>query len=64
NLREKLLYIHRIFITGRFRIPPGNYVIVPSTFEPNEEAEFMLRTEKYSFPIPVCFFFFFFNNFS
>ncbi|VIO92639.1 Hypothetical thiol protease C06G4.2 in chromosome III, putative [Brugia malayi] len=34
NLRE---------ITGRFRIPPGNYVIVPSTFEPNEEAEFMLR---------------------
>ncbi|KAM3722893.1 Calpain clp-1 [Dirofilaria immitis] len=34
NLRE---------ITGRFRIPPGNYIIVPSTFEPNEEAEFMLR---------------------
>ncbi|KAL6728147.1 hypothetical protein Aduo_009950 [Ancylostoma duodenale] len=34
NLRE---------MTGRFRVPPGNYVIVPSTFEPNEEAEFMLR---------------------
>ncbi|VDM10716.1 unnamed protein product [Wuchereria bancrofti] len=34
NLRE---------ITGRFRFPPGNYVIVPSTFEPNEEGEFMLR---------------------
>ncbi|WKX98459.1 hypothetical protein Q1695_013832 [Nippostrongylus brasiliensis] len=34
NLRE---------MTGRFRVPPGNYVVVPSTFEPNEEAEFMLR---------------------
>ncbi|KHJ80898.1 hypothetical protein OESDEN_19422 [Oesophagostomum dentatum] len=30
-------------MTGRFRVPPGNYVVVPSTFEPNEEAEFMLR---------------------
>uniref|UniRef100_A0A0N5CEA4 Calpain catalytic domain-containing protein n=1 Tax=Strongyloides papillosus TaxID=174720 RepID=A0A0N5CEA4_STREA len=34
NLRE---------MTARFRVPPGNYVIVPSTFEPNEEASFMLR---------------------
>uniref|UniRef100_A0AC35TZX3 Calpain catalytic domain-containing protein n=1 Tax=Rhabditophanes sp. KR3021 TaxID=114890 RepID=A0AC35TZX3_9BILA len=34
NLRE---------MTARFRVPPGNYVIVPSTFEPNEEAEWMLR---------------------
>uniref|UniRef100_A0A0R3RG55 Calpain catalytic domain-containing protein n=1 Tax=Elaeophora elaphi TaxID=1147741 RepID=A0A0R3RG55_9BILA len=34
NLRE---------ITGRFRLQPGNYVIVPSTFEPGEEGEYMLR---------------------
>ncbi|KAK6105467.1 Calpain cysteine protease family protein [Brugia pahangi] len=34
NLRE---------VTGRFRLQPGNYIIVPSTFEPGEEGEYMLR---------------------
>uniref|UniRef100_A0A182N3N6 Calpain n=1 Tax=Anopheles dirus TaxID=7168 RepID=A0A182N3N6_9DIPT len=34
NLRE---------VTCRFRLPPGSYVIVPSTFDPNEEGEFMIR---------------------
>lgn len=34
NLRE---------VTGRFRLAPGCYVIVPSTFEPGEEGEYMLR---------------------
>lgn len=34
NLRE---------VSCRFKLPPGHYLIVPSTFEPNEEGEFLIR---------------------
>lgn len=34
NLRE---------VTGRFRLPSGSYIIVPSTYDPGEQGEFMLR---------------------
>ncbi|XP_026743609.1 calpain-A-like isoform X7 [Trichoplusia ni] len=34
NLRE---------VSARFKLDPGSYVIVPSTFEPDEEGEFLVR---------------------
>ena len=36
-------YINRREIAKRFRVPPGNYVIIPSTFEEDKEGHFMIR---------------------
>ncbi|KFB50196.1 calpain, putative [Anopheles sinensis] len=39
----KSTFINMREVTCRFRLNPGMYVIVPSTFDPNEEGEFMIR---------------------
>jgi calpain len=41
-------YINLREVITRVKLPPGRYCIVPSTFDPNEEGEFILRifTEK------------------
>ena len=34
NLRE---------VVGRFKLEPGSYIVIPSTFEPDQEGDFLLR---------------------
>ncbi|XP_078063284.1 calpain-3-like, partial [Mustelus asterias] len=36
-------YINSRSVARRFQLPPGDYVIVPTTFKRNQEGEFLLR---------------------
>lgn len=36
-------FINMREVSYRFKLPPGNYLIVPSTYKPNEDGEFLIR---------------------
>jgi hypothetical protein len=36
-------YINKREVTGRFRVKPGNYILIPSTYEQDKEGEFLVR---------------------
>jgi hypothetical protein len=48
-------YINRREVTKRFRVPPGHYIILPSTFDSDKQGKFLLRifTEKQAEPAYV-----------
>uniref|UniRef100_A0A3Q4G8H0 Calpain 9 n=1 Tax=Neolamprologus brichardi TaxID=32507 RepID=A0A3Q4G8H0_NEOBR len=36
-------YINMREVAERFTLPPGNYLVVPTTFQPHHEADFLIR---------------------
>ncbi|EDO40193.1 predicted protein [Nematostella vectensis] len=37
------VFINSREVVGRYALPPGEYVVIPTTFNPNEEGNFVLR---------------------
>lgn len=36
-------FINKREVVGRHKLPTGSYLIIPTTFNPNEEGDFVLR---------------------
>lgn len=36
-------YINKREVTGRFRVKPGHYILIPSTYEADREGQFLIR---------------------
>ena len=36
-------FLQTFEVTKRFKLRPGSYAVIPTTFDPNKEGEFLLR---------------------